>query len=44
MSALLSIPIAGYYSINHFIPTCFPYAQQDHKLNEMGITDVLAEL
>jgi hypothetical protein len=34
---LLSIPIASYYSIERLALIYFSYAQQDHKLNEIGI-------
>ncbi len=37
MSALLSILIASYYSIERLALKYFPYVQQDHKLNETGI-------
>jgi hypothetical protein len=37
MAALLSILIAGYYSIERLALMYFSYAQQDHKLNESGI-------
>ena len=37
MSALLSIPITSYYSIERLALIYFPYTQQDHKLNETGI-------
>jgi hypothetical protein len=39
--ALLSIPIASYYSIERLRLIYFPYAQQDHKLNKTGITTSL---
>ena len=39
MSALLSIPIASYWSIKRLALNYFPYAQQDHKLNGIGITE-----
>ena len=38
MPALLSIPIASYCSIERLALICFSGAQQDHKLNETGIT------
>jgi hypothetical protein len=38
MVALLSIPIASYYSIVRLALINFSYAQQNHKLNESGIT------
>ncbi len=38
MSALLSILIARYYLIERLALKYFPYEQQDHKLNETGIT------
>jgi len=37
MSALLSIPIASYCSIKRLALNYFSYAQQDHKLNGIGI-------
>ncbi len=37
MSALLSILIAGYYSIERLALKYFSYVQEDHKLNETGI-------
>jgi len=37
MSALLSIPIVSYCSIKRLALIYFSYAQQDHKLNEVGI-------
>jgi len=38
MTALLSISIASYCSIKRLALIYFLYAQQDHKLNENGIT------
>ncbi|GAW96426.1 hypothetical protein MTCD1_02040 [Colwellia marinimaniae] len=33
------MPIACYWSIERLALIYFSYAQQDHKLNETGITD-----
>ena len=41
MSALFSIPIASYCSIERLGLIYFHYAQQDHKLNETGIKYVV---
>jgi hypothetical protein len=38
MAALLSITIASYNAIKRLALIYFPYAQQDHKLNTIGIT------
>ena len=40
MSALLSIPIASYCSIERLALIYFSYTQQDYKLNETGITSI----
>jgi hypothetical protein len=41
MSALLSIPIASYWSIDGLALIYFSYTQQDHKRNETGIIPIL---
>ncbi|WP_057829961.1 hypothetical protein [Colwellia sp. TT2012] len=43
-AALLSIPIASYWSIERLSLIYFPYAQQDHKLNENGIIKFIPTL
>jgi len=45
-AALLSIPIASYYSIERLALIYFSFAQYDHKLNETDITftSILDEL
>jgi hypothetical protein len=42
MTALLSIPIASYYSIKRLALIYLFYAQQNHKLNKNGITRLTA--
>ena len=39
-AALLSIQIANYCSIKRLALIYFPYAQQEHKLNGIGITEL----
>ena len=41
-ATLLSIPIASYWSIERLTLIYFPYAQQDHKLNENVLAEQLA--
>jgi hypothetical protein len=41
MSVLLSISIGSYCSIDRLALIYFPYAQQDHKLNGIGISELM---